>query len=67
MSERTFEAKPLDWIQGRIRKRALLTTSCRFLCRSFSCQPMNCSRAASSQALALKLNKATRRSPVKTK
>ena len=29
-SDRIFEARPLDWIQGRIRKRALLTTSCRF-------------------------------------
>ena len=38
------------WIQGRIRKRGLSTTSGRFLSRSSRVQPMKRSRGASFQA-----------------
>ena len=41
-----------DKFIGRIRNLALLTTSCRFLSRCGSCQPINLSRPASRQALA---------------
>ena len=61
--DRIFEARPLHWIQGRIRNLALFTTRCRFLSRCADCQPMKLSRAASFHALAPKLSKATSLSP----
>jgi len=57
------EARPLLWIHGRMRNLALFTTSCRFFNRCVCCQPMKLSRAASFQALAPKLSKATSLSP----
>jgi len=61
--DRIFEARPLHWIYGRMRNFALFTTSCRFLSRCADCQPMKLSRAASFQALAPKLSKASSLSP----
>lgn len=53
---RILEARPLDRIQGKIRRRALLTISCRLRLRSASCQPTNRSQAAKFQAPAPKLS-----------
>ena len=63
--ERILEASPLDWIQGRIRKRVLLTMSCKLRGRWSVSQPTKRSRGASFQALAQKLMSATSCAPAK--